>query len=107
VEFHFDKPVNSPLMDDIGQLLGSEGLGGWTWGKRAGKTVLRMVSVPAWGGRRDLHLSVTARLSTILAGVGLTHRRRVKSVRTEVIERGDYAHELGTKSKPTRGSIVA
>lgn len=96
VEFTFDTPVGKGAMQDLNNLLGAEGLGGWTWGKRAGKTVLRMVSVPAWGGQRDLHLSITSRLSKILSTTGgLKHRSRVKMVRTEVFEKGGYDAVIG------------
>jgi hypothetical protein len=66
------------------------GLGGWTWFKRNGHTVLRAMSVPAWGGNnlKQLHAqSVIRRVMARQYGLHAITHRRIRGYRAEVFER--------------------
>ena len=91
VELHFEQPLNRAAMKQLNDRLGQAGFGGWTWGKVAGRTMLRVVSVPAWGGEREKHLVTMKRVSDEFAASGLAHARRTKFVRTEVFDESNYA----------------
>lgn len=92
VEIAFDRPVGRPVMDKIGAQLGARGFGGWTWGKRGGKTVLRVVHVPAWTDMTAAdHVRTLQGLASLLAGEGLTNKVRVKAVKSEPLHKSEYA----------------
>lgn len=101
VELVFEKGISGTVRDAIHGVLGSykradgsQIIGGWTWLKRNGKTVLRMVAVPQLGGEATEHVNTTREISTQLAALGLTHGYRQKPVRIEVMEReGDHAYD--------------
>lgn len=90
VDLRFDRPVTRGQMRAIGGVLSAAGLGGWTWGRVGKKTVLRAVSVPAWGGKAAAHVKSMARVSAELSKRGFTHKSRTKLVKTEVIDRSNY-----------------
>lgn len=91
-EFEFDRGLSRTARDAVHDVLAAEGLGGWTWFKRGGKTVLRAVAVPQWGGDPTAHHAASQRISEGLAKVGYTHRLLEKPVAVTVLERdkGDY-----------------
>jgi copper chaperone CopZ len=75
-------------------------LSGWSWMKRGGKTVLRSVAVPDWGGDNQAHR--LARKVVIRAfadaGVKASGSRRVLGYRTETMARdgkNSYDNVLG------------
>lgn len=86
-EIVFDKPVGLAARTALADYMGSLGLGGWTWYKRNGKTTLRVVSVPEWGGDNASHRTAMATLATKLRGQGLGIRERQLRVKTEVYSR--------------------
>lgn len=90
-EFTFDKGVSKAQRDAIHELLISHGLGGWTWFKSGkGKTTLRAVSVPAWGGDATKHAVETRVISRALQRLGYGHRFKIASVKTEIMDRSSY-----------------
>ena len=91
VDLRFDRAVTIPQRNAIQQILVANGMGGWSWLKSEGKTVLRMVSVPAWGGNSRKHIRGTRNISAGLSKLGLTHRVRIKSVRATVLDASNYA----------------
>lgn len=94
VELSFDKGVSPRVRDRVHALLVTHGIGGWTWMKRDGKTLLRMVSVPQWGGEAEAHQKATTEVSQALRADGLPNHRRVRKVRVEVLQReGDYSYD--------------
>lgn len=95
VELHFRGEVNHPERKRISDVLRDAGLGGWTWGKRGGSTVLRAVSVPDWDSTTDDHLQKMRAVSATLRTKGYKHKARVKHVETEVIGPGDYDRVIG------------
>lgn len=98
VDLRFEKRVTEGQMTGINSLLGSAGFGGWTWGKVGGKTVLRVVSVPVWGGKADRHLKTMAQVAGELSAHGHPHSYRVRWVKTEVLDRDNYAAVLKGKA---------
>lgn len=52
----FDRPLARPAMEVIETQLVAQGIGGWTWSKRNGKTSLIVTTVESWGGdaKKDL-----------------------------------------------------
>jgi len=91
-EFVFDRGVDSAERDAVHAVLAAEGIGGWTWFKRSGHTVLRAVAVPQWGGDPTVHHAASQTISETLARHGFTHRLLEKPVSVTVLERdkGDY-----------------
>jgi hypothetical protein len=87
VELSFEGGVTPAAREHVHQVLVAHGIGGWTWMKRDGKTVLRMVSVPQWGGEGMKHQQATTAVSQELRGGGLANRRRVHQVAVSVMER--------------------
>lgn len=74
----------------------SKHLSGWTWFKREGKTVLRSVSVPAWGGKNNRHQAARVRLENVFRRAGLAvSSKAIPGYRTEVLERSG-AHSYDT-----------
>jgi hypothetical protein len=62
--------------------------------KRGGKTLLRMVSVPQWGGVAEKHQKATAAVSQKLREDGLENHRSVHKVAVSVMEReGDNSYD--------------
>lgn len=98
VELHFDRGVGGAARDAVHGILKTHGMGGWTWYKSGGQTVLRMVSVPAWGGDRAAHLAASRDISASLARAGLTHKARLRGVRAEVLTRENYDTVIGGQS---------
>lgn len=90
VEMRFDRAVTPTQRLAVQQTLVAHGLGGWTWFKSGGKTVLRMVAVPAWGGSRRKHLIATRKISAVLSRKGFGHRTAVKGVTATVLDASTY-----------------
>lgn len=90
VDLRFDKPVGKTGRTLIESVLVGEGLGGWTWLKSGGRSVLRLVSVPAWGGETQKHLASTRRVMRHLRRAGLGVRSRIRAVKAEGIGRDLY-----------------
>jgi hypothetical protein len=69
-------------------------IGGWTWFKDGGQTVLRTFAVPEWGGDNRLIRAVRAKVDKGLRESGVTKRasRILRSYKAEVLYRGDYAN---------------
>lgn len=67
----------------------SKHLSGWTWFKRGGKTVLRSVAVPSWGGQSRPHILARPVVAAAFAKAGLTPKasRRIYGYRTETMGR--------------------
>jgi hypothetical protein len=89
-ELSFDRPVGMATRTALAAYMGSLGLGGWTWYKRNGRTTLRIVSVPQWGGTPEAHKAAMATLAGKLRAQGLGIRERPLKVKAEV-----YAREGG------------
>jgi hypothetical protein len=89
-ELSFDKPVGLPARNALAGYMGSLGLGGWTWYKRNGRTTLRIVSVPQWGGSNETHRTALSTLTQKLRSQGLDHRERQLRVKAEI-----YARDAG------------
>lgn len=88
VELSFAGGVSGTIRDHVHKVLVANGIGGWTWMKSAqGKTVLRMVSVPQWGGEAKKHQAATAAVSKQLREDGLKNHRRVHPVKVSIMER--------------------
>ncbi len=86
VELTFDRPLQKAKQGLIETSLADTGFGGWTWFRNgSGKTVLRVTSVPQWGGDRHEHLGSTQRLSRALTHAGIGFSKSVKNVRVEVM----------------------
>lgn len=95
VDLRFDNTLSVGQIEKINTVLGTAGFSGWTWGKVGGKPVLRMVSVPAWGGNTAQHVKATNKLAASLQQRGYTNKTRIKWVKTEVLDRENYATVLG------------
>jgi hypothetical protein len=95
VEFRFGGGVSKAQRKQVEELLTANGIAGWTWFKSGGKTKLRMVSVPAWGGRRRKHIQATRRISALLAERGLAHKSRTRAVRSTVLDQDNYDAVIG------------
>ena len=87
VELSFHGGVSSAARDQIHKVLVANGIGGWTWMKNEGRTVLRMVAVPQWGGEAKAHQLATAKVSDQLKKLGMANHRRVRRVKVSVMER--------------------
>lgn len=87
VELSFQGAVSPAIRETVHKVLVKNGIGGWTWMKRNGKTLLRMVSVPQWGGEAAKHQAATAAVSKKLREDGLENHRTVHKVAVSVMER--------------------
>lgn len=96
VDLRFDTPLGKSTRAIIESVLVGEGLGGWTWMKSKGHAVLRMVSVPAWGGDAQKHLASTRRVMRHLRKAGLGVKSRIRAVRAEGIGRDLYDPLMAT-----------
>jgi hypothetical protein len=90
VDLRFDRPIGKTARGMVESILVVEGMGGWTWLKSGGRSVLRMVSVPAWGGEAKKHLTASRRIMRHLRQAGLGVRPRLRKVRAEGIGRDLY-----------------
>jgi GNAT superfamily N-acetyltransferase len=90
VELSFASGVSKPMREQIEQVVVEEGITGWTWVKREGKTLLRMVSVPQWGSDPAAHQVQTKTISQRLRELGAPNHRRVRKVRVQVMDRDSY-----------------
>jgi hypothetical protein len=87
-ELAFEGPIGRPARDAIGKVLVAEGMGGWTWFKRGGKTMLRMAHVPPWSDRTPVqHAEAVRAVHANLASAGYTAGVSRFRVRVEVMER--------------------
>lgn len=81
----------------------SKHLTGWTWFKRDGKTVLRSVSVPAWGGKNNRHQASRERLEQVFKKAGLAvTSKAISGYTTQVMERSgprSYDNMIGNDSR--------
>jgi len=87
-EFVFDKPVSLARREGLAKLFGAHGLGGWTWYKSGGKTTLRMVAVPHWGGTVAGHTKVMASLRRSFGKLGMGHQTRHTKLHVETLGPG-------------------
>lgn len=93
VELAFDHPISVTQRQAISQLLTAHGIGGATWFKSGGHTVLRAVAVPQWGGDNAAHLAAMREISDALVTNGLTHQTRVDHVAVDIMERaGEHSY---------------
>jgi hypothetical protein len=94
VELSFAGGVSPVVREKVHAVLVKNGIQGWTWMKRGGKTLLRMVSVPQWGGVAEKHQKATAAVSQKLREDGLENHRSVHKVAVSVMEReGDNSYD--------------
>ena len=106
-EISFDQPVGGAARTAVANLLDAAGFGGWTWYKRNGRTTLRVVSVPQWGGSPESHRQGLQHVLKALADGGRGHRVRTLKVKTEVYSRdgGDgqqtYDEVLSAAGRPS------
>lgn len=86
-EIEFDavpSPVRRALAPAMGKMLG-----GWTWFKRAGKTVLRSIAVPQWGGDNRRQGLAVRYLRNLFARNGFrpTNTFMLRGYKAEVLQR--------------------
>jgi len=99
VELSFDDAISPGAREDVHKLLVAHGISGWTWQKRNGKTLLRMVSVPQWGSEAKQHQQATVAISEHLRKNGLKNHRKVHKVAVSVMEReGTNSYDAVIKS---------
>jgi hypothetical protein len=100
VELSFTQAVSGAMRDSVHQMLTQHGIGGWTWMKRDGHTVLRMVCVPQWGGEAKKHQQATAEVSKRLSQQGLKNHRRVHPVAVSIMEReGEQSYDRAIEAR--------
>jgi|OpeIllAssembly_1097287.scaffolds.fasta_scaffold00231_7 hypothetical protein len=100
-EFIFERAVEMDERRGLAGVMGKMGFGGWTWYKRNGKTVLRLVSVPQWGGDNEKHRRASMRLGGVLSRAGHGYRVRELKIKAEVMERSganSYDAVLGRRA---------
>lgn len=90
---HVPLAVRTALAEPMGKYLG-----GWTWFKRGGQTVLRSASVPAWGSTNKAHASARVRIAEVFRRVGLPPRSvvHISGYKAEVLQRERNADGSGT-----------
>lgn len=89
-DLHFARPLGKAAMEALAPVLTAAGFGGWTWGKEGGQTLLRLASVPQWGGDAERHLAAVRQLMRDLDAVGLHHALTVRQARPMVLDRSNY-----------------
>jgi len=90
VELFFRGGISPTTREHIHQTLVDHGITGWTWMKRDGKSLLRMVNVPpwsTWGADGVKHQQATALVSRELHEYGIDNFRKVHKVAVSVMER--------------------
>jgi hypothetical protein len=90
VELSFQGAMGQKTREHVHKLLVNQGISGWTWMKRNGKTLLRMVNVPPWskwGHDGEKHQHATAEVSKKLREDGLENHRTVHKVAVSIMER--------------------
>lgn len=97
VDLRFDHSLAVNEMAAINGVLGQAGFGGWTWGTVGGKPVLRVVSVPAWGGNTQKHLLRMRMVTHELTKQGHTHKYSVRWMKTSVLDESNYAAVIAGK----------
>lgn len=66
----FGQPLDRPAQEMIEAQLVANGIGGWTWANRGGKTSLIVQTVAEWGGNAENDLSAIQGLRQALNGLG-------------------------------------
>ena len=90
VELFFRGGISPTTREHIHATLLAHGITGWTWMKRDGKSLLRMVNVPpwsTWGGDGVKHQQATATISRELHEYGIDNFRKVHKVGVSIMER--------------------
>lgn len=95
VDWHFDERVTPDERTAIEDTLVSAGIGGWTWFRdSSGRTTLRSVAVPEWGGEANKHLRSAELVSQLFSQVGYSYERSDGSVAVQVMEReGEHSYD--------------
>jgi hypothetical protein len=83
-EFSFPA-VGRATRDALSTFFGKVGLGGWAWYKSGGRTRLRIVAVPHWGGTRVAHQTAMRQVQQRLRAAGLTPRRTDRRLFVETL----------------------
>jgi hypothetical protein len=90
VELFFKGGISPQTREHIHATLLAHGITGWTWMKRDGKSLLRMVNVPpwsTWGADGVKHQQATATISRELHEYGIDNFRKVHKVGVSIMER--------------------
>ena len=96
MKLSFDRGVGRQQREQIGEVAAANGMGGWTWQKDRGQTVLKLTSVQQWGGDAKAHTKSTAVVSRALSKLGHTHSVSSQNVKTEVLDGSNYNAVLGS-----------
>lgn len=114
VELTFDRGIPANVRDAIHDVIsdyrtpdGGLIVGGWTWHKRGGKMVLRMVNIPEFGQDAARHLETTAKISRDLQAAGLVHRRAAHPVQVTLMTRKEGPHGYDTYLSRRPGGPLA
>lgn len=100
-ELSFDGRMTPSMRESIHATMVANGVKGWTWMKRQGQTILRMVAVPQWGDDPDVHQQATATISQQLRDHGMPNKRRVHKVAVSIMEReGTNSYDRNLEERP-------
>jgi len=86
-ELHFSKGIGGKVRVGVEKVLVEHKIKGWTWMKRDGRTILRMVAIPEEGDDPVTHQQTTAVISQQLRDKGLMNKRHVQKVAVSMMRR--------------------
>lgn len=91
----FAETIDMPEMREIGKVLVSEGIGGWTWAQGKDGPILIATSIPQWGGESEAHIKASSAIQGILKGAGYDVGLKTLYVDVTVMERDTYDDFIG------------
>lgn len=94
-EIGFSGRLATSQMRFVERALTSVGIGGWTWSKREGRTLLQIAFIPEWSEHtRDGHYDRVAAVSAALSRAGIDHTIAVPWAVRHLLDADSYRDYL-------------
>jgi hypothetical protein len=90
-EFLFKQELDTTQFQAIGDVLAANGFGGWTWGRRGGKTLLQIAHIPEWSDF-DVsgHRAASEAVKDALSGMGYAASLGTEQIQTTIMDDSNY-----------------
>ncbi len=92
--FAFSDPVRPNERDEVNNVLGEVGIGGWQWFRLpGGQPTLRIVNVPQWGGDAETHRQSMKKLTQMFDALEMPHEFKEEIKKVDILEKeGSYGY---------------
>jgi hypothetical protein len=100
----FGRPLDRPAQEVIETQLVKNGIGGWTWANRNGKTTLIVQTVKAWDGNAENDLAAIQGLRDALNSLGANVTYAQDWATVEALWSGNYDDYIAKVPAGVRGA---